>query len=363
MHRVDTDGHVLNMFDEGDPLIPRLPTEVDSEILNAFQEELANAIEADGTALVKGTNTQLRSILAAILANTPPGGRLTLTTALPVTTSDVTGATTVRYTPYMSNKIALYNGTRWVLYTFTELSQATTDATKSPAAVANNSNYDVFVWSDSGTLRATRGPAWTSDSARGTGAGTTELELYEGRYVNKVAVTNGPAARCGLYVGTIRSDGSAQINDSEAKRHVWNTFNRVTRPMRIFENNVTWNYSVAGGIRQVNANTANQLDVVIGLAEDEIDVQAFATVQSTNTNDTASTGIGVDSTTTNSAFLNSTPTLASVENPQSFYRAIPAIGRHFYVWLERAGGAAGTLTWTGVNGIYVRSGMYGSVRA
>lgn len=63
MHEVDTNGHVANQFDPGDPLVPRLPTQVDHHILNAFQNELVNAIEAGGITLVKGTNTQLRDLL------------------------------------------------------------------------------------------------------------------------------------------------------------------------------------------------------------------------------------------------------------------------------------------------------------
>ncbi len=69
MHRIDTDGHVGNMFDEGDPGVPRLPTQVDSEILNAFQEELANAIEDLGGTLVKNTNNQLSALLTALIPN------------------------------------------------------------------------------------------------------------------------------------------------------------------------------------------------------------------------------------------------------------------------------------------------------
>ncbi len=60
MHRTDADGNVANLFDEGDPGVPRQPTQVDAAILNAFQEELCNLIEAAGITLVKGTNTQLR---------------------------------------------------------------------------------------------------------------------------------------------------------------------------------------------------------------------------------------------------------------------------------------------------------------
>ena len=84
--------------------------------------------------------------------------------------------------------------------------------TKSPAAATTNSNYDLFVWNDGGTYRCTRGPAWSSDTARGTGAGTTELQLLNGILTNKNAITNGPAANKGTYVGTVRTNGSSQVD-------------------------------------------------------------------------------------------------------------------------------------------------------
>ena len=43
-----------------------------------------------------------------------PNGRLTLTSGTPVTTNDVTAATTIYYTPYKGNAIQLYNGTNWI---------------------------------------------------------------------------------------------------------------------------------------------------------------------------------------------------------------------------------------------------------
>lgn len=61
MHRTDGDANVAGLFDAGDPLVPRLPTQVDPDWLNAVQEEIVNVILAAGVALVKGTNTQLAS--------------------------------------------------------------------------------------------------------------------------------------------------------------------------------------------------------------------------------------------------------------------------------------------------------------
>ncbi|MBU6163192.1 MAG: hypothetical protein KGO50_18930, partial [Myxococcales bacterium] len=134
----------------------------------------------------------------------PPQGRITLTTGTPVLTSTVSAATTVFYAPYSGRLVPLYSGSSFSMSDIGgELSQATTDSTKSPTACAANSNYDLFVWSDGGTFRCTRGPAWTSDTARGAGAGTTELVRVQGVLLNANNITNGPAAQRGTYVGTI----------------------------------------------------------------------------------------------------------------------------------------------------------------
>lgn len=299
------------------------------------------------------------------VAANEPGGRLTLTAGTPVTTGNVTGATTVYYVPYASSKVPLFDGTTWSLFDIgsSGLSQTTLDNTKSPAAVANNSVYDLFIWNDSGTVRLSRGPLWTSDTARGTGAGTTELQQVNGRWVNKVSITSGPAAQCGLYVGTIRSDGSAQINDSLTKRHVWNTHHRVARTMRATDAASTWGYNT-GTLRQANANAANQLDYVQGLSEDPIK----AHVSANGANDTVAVGlyvgIGVDSTTVNSAQIYVTglgAAATSGANGWAMYEGLPGIGRHALVWLESAVSGSGNTTWWGTQAGQRVSGIHGEV--
>jgi hypothetical protein len=371
LHRTDGDGHSSNLFvDEDLPsVIPG--TLVEKDWLNAVQEELCNTVEDAGTTLVKGTHDQLTAIVQAALMSTTPGGRLTLSTGVSVTTSDVTGATTIRYTPHNHNRVPLFNGTTWTLKTFTELSQATTDNTKSPAAVANNSNYDMFVWNDSGTLRCTRGPAWSSDTARGTGAGTTEIELLEGRWVNKVAITNGPVAQRGLYVGTVRSDGSAQVNDSLAKRHVWNTFSRVARPMMVLESTDTWASSSNNVWRQVNGSSANQFDVVIGLSEDVVTVDAVLTGKGPDAVAIMGTGVGLDSTSAIAAgcLTNTHGFTCSVSGDygalSATWKGFPGVGRHTLTWLEYFLTATTTATWNGDQGAATvfQSGIHGEIFA
>lgn len=343
-----------------------ITTKGDLFVGGAAGAEARKAVGINGKMLV-ADSSQADGLLYAFKC-IPPGGRLTLATATPVTTADQSGKTTVFYTPYKHDTIELYDGTGWIPLQFAELSQLTTDTTKSPAAVANNSNYDVFVWNDAGTLRATRGPAWTSDTARGAGAGTTELELFEGRYVNKIAITNGPAARRGLYVGSIRSDGSAQINDAMAKRHVWNNQNRTLRAARNApETADSWTYTTAT-IRQANNNAANQLDILVGLDEDEVSAAVVAFGYNSTIGNGLQVLIGLDSTTAmvSGCLTNSiTAPVSSYRVPlMAEWRGYPGIGRHTLTWLEVAD-AGGTATWEGDSGQPAsrQSGIHGEICA
>jgi hypothetical protein len=232
---------------------------------------------------------------------------------------------------------------------------------------------NVFVWNDAGTLRATRGPLWDtgggSNTVRGTGAGSTELELFQGRYVNKNAITNGPAARRGLYVGSIGSDAASQINDSLAKRHVWNMHSRVVRSMRnALETADTWVYSTAT-IRQANANAANQLDFLRGLDEDGVAARTVAVVRvDSAAGISVFTLIGLDSTTAMATGCYSGTATAYVANFQlhlsAQYSGMPGLGRRVLTWLEYSDAGANT-TWAGDNGTPTRiqSGISGEMLA
>lgn len=87
MHRIDANAHVSNQFDPGDPLVPRLPTQVDHHWLNAIQEEIIAALTAAGITPVKGTNTQLAAAIdklnpirayGVVKLNDTPGGAVTV---------------------------------------------------------------------------------------------------------------------------------------------------------------------------------------------------------------------------------------------------------------------------------------------
>lgn len=350
--------------------VPKSDTVTDTDLELPIDTERANmflAFNADGepiaaagtsanlgpvssfidTLLVAASAAAARTTLGALAATDIEHvcqGRLTLTSGTPVTTSDVTAATTVYFAPYKGRRIALYDGSTWALYAFTELSIAVPSTT--------DTVYDLFVYNNAGTLTL-EATAWTNDTTRAT-ALTTQ---------NGVLVKTGATTR--RFIGSYRTTGvSGQTEDSEAKRYVWNYYNRVRRPMRKVESTDTWNYSTAT-YRQANGSTANQLDCVIGVSEDMVSAEASAfVVNSTSTNRSVSVGIGLDSTSVNSAMIlrRDVCTDNIIGNPGARYQGYPGIGRRTLVWLE-AGNGSDTQSWSGDSGVptLVQSGIIGEI--
>lgn len=269
-------------------------------------------------------------------------GRLTLTTATPVTTSDVTAATTLYFALYGGDQIALYNGTVWVMFAISELSIAV------PATT--NQMYDVFVDYNGGTP-ALAVTAWTNDTTR-----ATALTLQDG-----VLVLTGATGK--RYVGSFRTTGvSGQTEDSVTKRFVWNYYHRVQRPVRVFEATNTWNYTTATW-RQANNAATNQIALVIGVVEDMLGLTAVG-IASNGTGARMYAGIGQN--VTNAPVANSIGMIGSAQGVEQQVRSeflgYPAAGYSFWAWLEKSE-ATGTTTWYGDNGTTdTQSGLSGWVR-
>jgi len=288
----------------------------------------------------------IAALPAATVNQATAGGRLTLTTLVPVTTADVLAATTLRYTPYTSAQIALYSGAAWALFSFSELSIAV------PATTSQL--YDVFVFDNAGT-RTLELLAWTNDTTR-----ATALVQQDGVLCKSGALTR-------RYVGSMRTTTvSGQTEDSTVKRYVWNVTNRVARVLRRLEATASWTYSILTW-RQMNAAPANQLDVIVGVSEAPITVTATANASSSAA-DAAYVAIGEDSTTVpsvNALYGKASGTISGQSvNPTATLTVVPAIGRHTYVALEQAA-AGGTMTWVGVNSgaSAAQSGLLGRMEA
>lgn len=240
----------------------------------------------------------------------PPQGRLTLVTATPVMNVTVTAtASTIYYTPYVGNKIPIYDGTNMVPMTFSELSAAISDTTKSPAAIGASKVNDWFVWNDAGTLRIGHGPDWTSDTARSAG---TALVMVNGILLNSVAITNGPDAQRGTYVGTTRSNASSLLNwtygalaagGTAAFFGVWNAYNRVDVHTMVRDSTDSWTYGLTTP-RASNNSTAMRISFVTGLEEDSFFFEAVNYASGAAGSNAGQAGVGIDVTNAFSGIFN-----------------------------------------------------------
>lgn len=280
----------------------------------------------------------------------PPQGRLTLATATPVMVADVTAATTIYYALYNGNRIPIYDGSVFLDITFTELSVATTDTAKSAAAIGASKVNDWFVWNDAGTLRLGHGPDWTNDTTRSAG---TALTRVNGIWLNNAAITNGPAASRGTYVGTTRSNASSQIDwklgtlasgTQEAILGVWNAYNRVTVNPAVADSTASWTYGT-GTWRSMNNSTQNRISVVQGLSEDGGAVRLLTRVTNTGT---SAIGIGKNSTTVPAAQPGAAYNLMGPQDASAIalWAGIPGLGFNFFQALEIW--VSGTFTISGV---------------
>lgn len=294
-----------------------------------------------------------------------PHGYLTLTSATPVIASDVSAGVNAYYTPLIGNLVPTYDGTRFILSKFSELTLALA------SQHALSTLYDVFIFldpSDNVTVRIGTGPAWSvstaGSGARGTGAGTTELTRTPGLYVNNVAITarNGAstysvAANKATYVGTLSIDATAgQITNhvtygQSRKWGVWNAYNRQPLAMQIGDTTSSWTYN-SGTIRASNNASANSGTVLRGLPEEPIDIDFRQNMSSSGlaSTDKTAVGIGVDSTTVASGFMGRFATgnaTFSHGMGAALHRVAPGIGINVISCVEQSAG--GTTTFFGGN--------------
>jgi hypothetical protein len=273
-------------------------------------------------------------------------GRLTLTTGVPVTTSDVTGATTVYWTPYKGNQIQLWDGSAWTTYTSAEISIALGTVT---AALC----YDVFMYQSGGTPMLEK-LAWTDATTR-----ATAVTLQDGRYCK-----SGDKTR--LYLGTFYTTSTTTTEDSGGgtttqvggKRFLYNHYNRVMRAAHVLDTTDFWSYATDTW-RQANAASGNKIEYVSGLSEDTVSAVLNVCMSVKGTTRSAKISIGLDSTSTPSKFITANYfDGASFSNTTSSvsYKELGGVGYHYLAWLEK-GGAGTQSVFIGDDGGVMQCGM------
>jgi len=265
-------------------------------------------------------------------------------------------ATSIFYTPYIGALIPIYNGTNFANTVFAQLT-LTLNSTPHVA----DSLYDVFVFLNSGVVTIATGPAWTTSTpgsgARGSGAGTTQINRFSGINVNTNLITlkNGAStfsnipAQQATYVGTIWIDHTAaQITfnrnfGQNRKWGCWNMYNRVPLYLKAGDGTASWTYGtntlrssnnvptsfVANNYNTGSGTSVNGLAVLAGLAEDnylfEFTQKSSSQGAGAPTN-AARQAIGINSTTTASGKVGSSDPVNVTGGAAG---AMDALGRFF----------------------------------
>jgi hypothetical protein len=249
------------------------------------------------------------------------------------------GKATVYWTPYKGNQVQLWDGANWTTYTSAEISLALGTIT---AALP----YDIFMYQSAGTPTLEL-LAWTNATTR-----ATAVTLQDGRYAK-----SGDKTR--LYLGSFYTTATTTTEDSKRRRLLWNFYNRVRRDWIARDATTNWAYSL-NAYRQARATATNQLEAMVGIAETAVEILSLNVVDTTS-NGLVSAGIGINSTTVNSASLFSglTAVTTATVMTTSQLREV-RLGYTFYPWLERGFGT-GTQTWYGVFGTSVQTGLVGTL--
>lgn len=141
-------------------------------------------------------------------------GHLTLASNNPFPTSDITGASTLYFTPCFGNKISLYDPIAgWRTFLFDQLSIPL-------SGLSPNVCYDAFIVLDSsGSVDLTLEP-WSS------------LTMREQSLIWRDGISVSAADPRKRYVGTIALSAAGITQDTLTDRNIWNMYHPVRRPLR-----------------------------------------------------------------------------------------------------------------------------------
>ena len=364
----------------------------------------AAIVDLDGNALTSGTLVAGRlyqilytgsnfrlvgssSITTGSIDHGVNGGRLTLTTAVPVVTSAVTAATVLYWTPWKGNQIGLYDGaSSWAVLAQAEVSIKLTDtqtgsthngtkvldgltdtsqlivgmkisgtgigsgatiqsvdsATQVTATVNSTASasvsitfklaaslpYDVFGYNNSSALKL-EFCKWTNATTRATAP-----VMQDGVLVKTGATTR-------RYLGTIATtttDGQTEFSfgglsagGTAGNLLVYNYANRIDTAAMVRDSTNSWSYGTAT-IRSANGSATMRVNFVQGVLEDMLCAEYSVAFGSSG----ASVGVGFDGTTFSGAigYIDTTATAVVVTAVGCFSGTLSSAGLHYAQALE-----------------------------
>jgi len=268
------------------------------------------------------------------------GGRIGVHSSDPL--GEVASVGTIYLHRHTGDRIALYDGSDWAYYTL-GVAPVTSLALSGGTA---STTHDVFAYA-SGTTVTLEITAWTSNTSRSP---ALTLVMQDGVWSKTGALTR-------RYLGSIYLDASKQVTFDSTERGLWNQDNRREWQSEAHEDDTIWSYTTPTW-RESNGATTNRVYLVIGRKEDLISAEALAVFINT-TYLAAGPGIGIDSTTTNSAQIRGGFTRVGDYGcvGTANWSDRVAEGRRFVSWLERSDNTAGTTRWIGAGAATHRPGL------
>lgn len=237
-------------------------------------------------------------------------------------------------TPVKGNQIALYDSTNsfWKIYELTEQTIAL-------SCTASN-NYDIFAYDNGSGTVVFEQIIWTNATTR-----ATALVKQDGVWV-KSGSTNK------RYIGSYRGTGTNQTTHNERQRLVFNANNQALQ--KVYRaNTAVANYTYnSATIRQANAETTAQIDLMVGLSEHRIQLLLNAVVQAGSGNNVVM-ALVQDSTTAfaagsnaSSAFFQGGVTGSAI----AIFNTQPSVGYHYYAHVEWCANATAAATMYNIAG-------------
>lgn len=300
---------------------------------------------------------------ALLMIQPTPQGRLTLTTGTPVMAANATAQSTVYYDCYDGQYVPVWDGTEMALLSISscEISMGLDAVTPH---VASGSVYDIFAVNNSGALAVCIGPAWSSTTARGTGAGTTQIHNTKGVWTNQNSLTHcwggasgttdlgTVAADHGTYLGSLYATANGQTGmnmmpaaasgGGNATLALYNAYNRVAIIAGSQDSTTSWTYATST-VRPANNSTSNRITWLDGLQQSFI--KATYIVQSSSGGaQTCANYVGINTTSGITATLhvsysnNSASVLSGVARGDN----LPLLGLNYAQALEFSTGSTCT---------------------
>jgi hypothetical protein len=255
-------------------------------------------------------------------------------------TADNNALATIYLAQFRGNVIALYNGVNWDQITSAEVSLALSGRT-------TDLPFDIFCY-NSGGVPTLEFLDWTNATTR-----ATALVRQDGVWCKSGALTRRYLGSCRARAGNTFSLVRNGVTTSSgagttAQIDLFNADNQVADYATQTDTTDSWTYTTAA-FRQANGSATNQIEIMVGLQEKILKAHATVLVRSSTTSIRGTVGIGVDSTTVNSAQIVQSaisPTSALKLPSNAELNTQITIGRRFIAWLEYSV-ATGTTTWSG----------------